>query len=60
MKLLRADSRERFDGLGGLEYAGLFYLGEYFSNKILYFLSVLVAYFTPWFRREYFLVLRKK
>ena len=60
VKLLRADSREEFEGVFDLESAGLFYIGDYFKNKILYLLSFCLGYFTPLFRREYFLILRKK
>jgi SAM-dependent methyltransferase len=50
LKLLRADSRE----------AVLFYIGDYHKNKLLYILSFCLGYITPFLRREYFLILRKK
>ncbi|MBU6430870.1 MAG: class I SAM-dependent methyltransferase [Patescibacteria group bacterium] len=59
-KLLRADGREEFEPISSLEWEGVFYLGDYFSNRMLYFFSALLGYYTPLFRREYFLVLRKK
>ncbi len=59
-KLLREDSREEFEPISGLEWVDVFYLGDYFPNKIIYFISALLGYFIPFFRREYFLVLRKK
>ena len=60
IKLLRPDSREEFDGLDCFEPAGLFFIGDHFKNKIIYFVTFFLGYFTPLFRREYFLVLRKK
>ncbi len=60
IKLLRPDSREGFDGVEGFEPVGLFYIGEYFKNKVLYLLSFCLGYLTPLLRREYFLVLRKQ
>ncbi|MES3031611.1 MAG: class I SAM-dependent methyltransferase [Patescibacteria group bacterium] len=60
IKLLRPDSREEFDAVQGLEVAGLFYIGDHFKNKIIYFLSFTLGYFTPLLRREYFLILKKK
>lgn len=60
IKLLRKDSREEFDGIEGLELAGLFYIGDYFKNKIVYLFSFCMGYFTPFLRREYFLILKKK
>ena len=59
-KLLRPDSREGFEGVSSLEYVGVFYLGDYFRNKFLYLISAFLGYYTPVFRREYFVVLRKK
>lgn len=59
IKLLRPDSRESFEGLTGFEVAGLFYIGDHFDNKIAYFFSFIVGYYTRLLRREYFLVLRK-
>jgi SAM-dependent methyltransferase len=60
IKLLRPDSREEFDAIQGLEYAGVFYIGDYYKNKVLYLLSFITGHYTPLFRREYFLILRKK
>lgn len=60
IKLLRPDSREEFDAIKGLEPVGVFYIGNYYKNKILYLISFSLGYLTPLFRREYFLVLRKK
>lgn len=60
IKLLRPDSREEFEGISGLGPVGLFYIGEYFKNKILYLLSFSIGYLTPILRREYFLILEKK
>jgi len=60
IKLLREQSREAFDGLGQFEYSGLFYLGDYFHNKLLYLCSAALGFFTPLQRREYFLVLRRR
>lgn len=59
-KLLREDSREEFEPISTLEWVGVFYLGDYFNNKIMYLISAALGYFTTIFRREYFLVLRKK
>jgi len=59
IKLLRPDSREEFDGLSNFEVVGLFYIGDYFKNKVIYLTTFCLGYFTPLFRREYFLVLRK-
>lgn len=60
LKLLRQESREEFEPIANLERIGTLYLGEYFRFKPFYFLSSLIAYYTPLFRREYFIVLRKK
>ncbi len=60
LKLLRLESREEFEGLDSLEPVGLFYIGEYYSWKPLYLLSVFLAYHIPVLRREYYLILRKK
>jgi SAM-dependent methyltransferase len=60
IKLLRPESREEFDGIDTLEPAGLFYIGDYHPNKLLYLLSFCIGYLVPLFRREYFLVLIKK
>jgi SAM-dependent methyltransferase len=59
IKLLRHDSRESFEALEGFEVVGLFFIGDVYKNKLLYFVSFFIGYFTPLFRREYFLVLRK-
>ena len=58
-KLLRKDSGEKFAEIDGLEILECFYFGDYYKNKLLYFLSVLVAFYLPILRREYFLVLKK-
>lgn len=60
LKLLRPESREEFEGLDLFEPVGLFYVGEYFTWKPSYLLSVFLAYYLPILRREYFLILRKK
>lgn len=60
LKLLRPESREEFDGISGFESVGLFYIGEYFKNKLLYLISFCAGYLTPFLRREYFLILKKK
>ncbi len=59
LKLLRHESREEFDAITGVEHVATIYLGEYYRNRILYLLSALIAYHLPFFRRQYFLVLRK-
>ena len=59
-KLLRAEIREEFEPISSLEIEGVFYLGNYHKNKFLYLLSAFFGYYTPFCRREYFLVLRKK
>ncbi|MEN9621728.1 MAG: hypothetical protein RLZZ67_162 [Candidatus Parcubacteria bacterium] len=58
-KLLRAESREEFEPVTGLEYVGVFYLGDYYKNKILYLLSAFFGYYTTLSRREYFVVLKR-
>lgn len=58
-KLLRKNSGEKFAEINDLEILDCFYFGDYYNNKFLYFLSVLVAFHLPFFRREYFLVLKK-
>lgn len=58
-KLLRGDTREKFESLRNLEYRGTFYLRHYFKFPSLYFMSSLIAYYVPFFRREYFLIIRK-
>ena len=60
IKLLRSDSREAFDGVEGLECEGVFYIGDYYKNKVLYLLSFCIGHLTPFLRREYFLILTKK
>ncbi len=60
IKLLRKESREEFEGIDTLEYAGVFFFGDYFKNKIMYLLSVFLGYYTTLLRREYFLILKKK
>lgn len=60
VKLLRKESREEFEGIENLEYIDTLYFGDFFNNKLLYLISVCLAYYTPFFRREYFLILRKK
>ena len=60
IKLLRPDSREEFEGISSFEPVGLFYIGDLYKNKIAYFVSFVIGHLTPLFRREYFLVLRKK
>lgn len=60
LKLLRKQSREEFEPISNLEFVGVFYFGDYFQNKLLYLVSVFIAYFTPFFRREYFLIFKKK
>ena len=59
-KLLREDSREEFETIKTFEWVNVFYLGDYYKNKILYLISAFLGYYTPIFRREYFVVLRKK
>jgi SAM-dependent methyltransferase len=58
-KLLKEESREEFPPITGLEFVATIYLGQYYRNKALYFLSSLIAYHLPLWRREYFLVLKK-
>jgi SAM-dependent methyltransferase len=60
VKLLRPDSREEFDGIDSLAVAGLFYIGDLHPNKLVYFVQFVLGHFTPLFRREYFLVLKKQ
>ncbi len=60
IKLLRPDSREEFEGLKEFEPVGLFYIGDSYKNKLAYFISFTIGHFTPFFRREYFLVLKKR
>jgi len=60
IRLFRKESREEFDEISNLESVGVFYLGDYHKNRILYFVSALLGYLTPLCRREYFLILRKK
>ncbi len=59
-KLLRVESREEFPPISDIEIESVFYLGNYHKNKVLYLLSAFFGYYTPFCRREYFLVLRKK
>lgn len=59
IKLLRVESREEFDAIEGLSVYGLFYIGDYHPNKLLYLVRFVLGYFTLLFRREYFLVLKK-
>lgn len=59
IKLLREKSGESFEKIENVEVVGVLYLGEYYKNKLLYLLSVSIAYFIPLLRREYFIVLKK-
>ncbi len=61
IKILRKESREEFEGLSEFfEPVGLLFIGDLYKNKILYFISFTLGHFTRFFRREYFLVLKKK
>jgi ubiquinone/menaquinone biosynthesis C-methylase UbiE len=60
LKLLRKETREEFEPIMELEHVGTLYLGQYHRSKMFYFLSSLLAYYTPLFRREYFIILRKR
>lgn len=60
LKLMNEKSREEFPPIQGLEYIATIYLGNYHDDKFLYFLSCLIAYYFPLFRREYFVVFRKE
>jgi hypothetical protein len=59
IKLLNENGKGELGGLNEFRYAGVFYLGDYHRNRLLYFLSALLGYYTPWMRREYFLVLER-
>ncbi len=59
-KLLREESREEFEPVVTLSFVDVFYLGNYHANKILYFISAFMGYYTSACRREYFVVLQKK
>ena len=59
-KLLREDSGEKCAEINDLEILYCFYFGDYYGNKFWYGLSVLAAFYLPVFRREYFLVLKKR
>ncbi|MCX6786444.1 MAG: class I SAM-dependent methyltransferase [Candidatus Kaiserbacteria bacterium] len=60
LKLLNEKSREEFAPVTGLKHIATIYLGNYYRNKILYFLSCLIAYYLPFLRREYFIVFKKE
>lgn len=60
VKLLRPESREEFEGINTLEPAGLFFIGDHHKNKLVYLIKFVLGYLTPLFRREYYLVLKKK
>lgn len=60
IKLMRPESREEFDGIDTLEPVGLFYIGDYHPNKLVYLTMFILGHLTPFFRREYFLIFRKK
>lgn len=59
LKLLRKESRESFEGLSNLEFISVFYIGNYSKNRLVYFFNFLIAFYLPFRRREYFLVLKK-
>lgn len=59
LKLLSERNREKFSSVRGLEHVATIYLGNYYRNKALYFLSCLIAYYLPFSRREYFAVFKK-
>jgi SAM-dependent methyltransferase len=60
LKLLRHDSREEFEGINCFEKVGIIYFGQYFKSKAVYLVITFIAYYLPFFRREYYLVLKKK
>ena len=59
LKLMNEKSREEFPPIIGLEHIATVYLGNYHKNKFFYLLSCLIAYYLPFSRREYFLILKK-
>lgn len=59
-KLLREETKEEFLPLKNFEHVSTIYLGHYSKIHFFYFLSSLLAYYLPVFRREYFIVLRKR
>jgi len=59
-KLIKKDLREGFEFVEGFDFINVFYFGQYFNNKIIYFLSILISYYLPLGRREYFLVLKRR
>ncbi len=59
MKLFREKTREEFEAIRGVEKVGLFYFGNCYRNKLAYFLSAMIGYYTPLFRREFYIVLKK-
>jgi len=60
LKLLRAESREEFEGLADLEFHSVFYSSDCFNYKFVHLIAAFIAYHLPLLRREYFLVLKKK
>ena len=60
LKLLNEKSREEFPPIHGLTHVATIYLGNYYTNKILYLLSCFVAYYLPFSRREYFVIFKKE
>jgi SAM-dependent methyltransferase len=60
IKLLKEAGRGEFGGVSTLEPIGLFYLGGYQRNRLRYLLSLVAGFYTPLWRRQYYLILRKK
>jgi len=59
-KILREDDDEGFGRLEGLEICQIFYLGEYYKNRFLRFISKVLGFYTPISRRGYVMILKKK
>ncbi len=58
-KLFRKVSLESFDSIQGLRIESIFYYGIWSRNKILFFLSSLIAQVTPFLRGSYLMVIKK-
>lgn len=59
-KLLREKTGEEFETLNELDYIDTLFLGHYSKYKALYLISSFLAYYFPYFAREYFIFLRKR
>jgi SAM-dependent methyltransferase len=59
-KLFRPVSREEFDSITTFEIQGWYHLGAWAQNRILFFISTIISWCTPWLRHSYVMIIKKK